>query len=240
MLHFLRNEVILSDFPFLGLSSLCKKERKNFSWRVYFALKFPSFPSILQRWEGTQRCYLKRYGKPRKGSEEAKLELVERFQPTIRANAWKLNREDGKEEMTLAFLEILESMNLEKLRSREDGVIVAYFKNALRHAYCHKVEESIKQPSVAFSIDNTEEQEREAVLAQDGWNTAGKDRYFFTLFEGCSELTEKEKEVLTLIYYAGYSATEIAAAWGTSKQNVNQIKRRGLGKLKKSLQGEFF
>lgn len=38
-----------------------------------------------------------------KGSEEAKLELVERFQPTIRANAWKLNREDGKEEMTLAF-----------------------------------------------------------------------------------------------------------------------------------------
>lgn len=81
-----------------------------------------------------------------KGSEEAKLELVERFQPTIRANAWKLNREDGKEEMTLAFLEILESMNLEKLRSREDGVIVSYFKNALRHAYCHKVEESIKQP----------------------------------------------------------------------------------------------
>ena len=62
-----------------------------------------------------------------KGSEEAKLELVERFQPTIRANAWKLNREDGKEEMTLAFLEILESMNLEKLRSREDGVIVSYF-----------------------------------------------------------------------------------------------------------------
>lgn len=33
-----------------------------------------------------------------KGSEEAKLELVERFQPTIRANAWKLNREDGKNE----------------------------------------------------------------------------------------------------------------------------------------------
>ena len=119
-----------------------------------------------------------------KGSEEAKLELVERFQPTIRANAWKLNREDGKEEMTLAFLEILESMNLEKLRSREDGVIVSYFKNALRHAYCHKVEESIKQPSVAFSIDNTEEQEREAVLAQDGWNTAGKDRYFFYPFWG--------------------------------------------------------
>lgn len=69
LLHFLRNEVILSDFPFLGLSSLCKKERKNFSWRVYFALKFPSFPSILQRWEGTQRCYLKRYGKPRRAAK---------------------------------------------------------------------------------------------------------------------------------------------------------------------------
>lgn len=61
-------------------------------------------------------------------------------------------------------------------------MIVAYFKNALHHAYCHKIEESIKQPSVAFSIDNTEEQEREAVLAQDGLNTAGKDRYFFYPF----------------------------------------------------------
>lgn len=113
-----------------------------------------------------------------KGSEEAKLELVERFQPTIRANAWKLNREDGKEEMTLAFLEILESMNLEKLRSREDGVIVAYFKNALRHAYCHKVEESIKQPSVAFSIDNTEEQERERSLPRTVGTPLGRTAIF--------------------------------------------------------------
>lgn len=164
-----------------------------------------------------------------KGSEEAKLELVERFQPTIRANARKLKREDGREEMTLAFLEILESMNLEKLRSREDGVIVAYFKNALHHAYCHKVEESIKQPSVAFSIDNTEEQEREAVLAQGGWNAAGQDRYFFTLFEGCSELTEKERKVLTLIYYAGYSATEIAAAGGRASRTSTRSSGAGWG-----------
>ena len=175
-----------------------------------------------------------------KGSEEAKLELVERFQPTIRANARKLNREDGKEEMTLAFLEILESMNLEKLRSREDGVIVSYFKNALRHAYCHKVEESIKQPSVAFSIDNTEEQEREAVLAQDGWNTAGKDRYFFILFEGCSELTKKEKEVLTLIYYAGYSATEIAAAWGDEQAERQPDQAAWVGEAEKVIAGRIF
>ena len=175
-----------------------------------------------------------------KGSEAAKLELVEKFQPLIRKYGGKLLREDGREEMTLAFLEILESMKPEKLRSRGDGAVVNYFERAIYHAYCHKQEESIRQPSVAFSIDNTEEQEREAVLAQKGLNTAGQDRYFFTLFEGCSELTEKEKAVLTLIYYAGYSATEVATAWGTSKQNVNQIKRRGLEKLKKSLRGEIF
>ena len=32
-------------------------------------------------------------------------------------------REDGREEMTLAFLEILESMKPEKLRSRGDGAV---------------------------------------------------------------------------------------------------------------------
>ena len=46
LLHFLRNEVILSDFPFLGLSSLCKKERKIFRGAFTLRLNFPlSLPS---------------------------------------------------------------------------------------------------------------------------------------------------------------------------------------------------
>ena len=58
-----------------------------------------------------------------KGSEEAKLELVEKFQPLIRKYGGKLLREDGREEMTLAFLEILESMKPEKLKKSLRGEI---------------------------------------------------------------------------------------------------------------------
>lgn len=58
------------------------------------------------------------------------------------------------------------------------------------------------------------------------------DRNFFDLLEWCPNLTEKEQQVLTYIYYWGYSATEIAATWNTSKQNIHQIKQRGLRKLR--------
>lgn len=61
---------------------------------------------------------------------------------------------------------------------------------------------------------------------------AEEARDFFELLDTCPKLTQKERIILTLIYFYGYTSTEIAQKRGTSKQNINQIKKRALSKLK--------
>lgn len=63
-------------------------------------------------------------------------------------------------------------------------------------------------------------------------DSAEKQR-FSDLVKGCPRLTEKETYVLEQVYYWGYTAAELAPGMGTSKQNVNQIKLRALGKLRR-------
>ena len=57
---------------------------------------------------------------------------------------------------------------------------------------------------------------------------------FDDILSSCSSLTKKEKSILKLIYIYGYSSTEIARQFSSSKQNINQIKKRALKKLQNS------
>lgn len=67
---------------------------------------------------------------------------------------------------------------------------------------------------------------------------ASEKQRFSDLVKGCPRLTEKETYVLEQVYYWGYTAAELAPGMGTSKQNVNQIKLRALGKLRRQWETE--
>ena len=45
-------------------------------------------------------------------------------------------------------------------------------------------------------------------------------------------LTKQELTVIRMIYFTGYTVTEIANFYGTSRQAVNQMKNRALKKLR--------
>ena len=46
-------------------------------------------------------------------------------------------------------------------------------------------------------------------------------------------LTSREMMVLKAVYEKGYTVSEVATSLGVSRQNVNQIKKRAIMKLKK-------
>ena len=56
---------------------------------------------------------------------------------------------------------------------------------------------------------------------------------FSELLDICPELTKKERRVLTLIYFHGYTSAEVARIVHSTKQNINQIKMRALKKLRR-------
>ena len=166
------------------------------------------------------------------GDQEETLALIRKFAPAIRKWGRKLYEEDGKEDMVLAFLEILHSIKPEQIHRKEDATVVMYIIHSIQNAYFQMLQKHFHQPKIDFSLNATEEMDKEDALSVESAEDAEGDLAFFDLLDRCTALTEKEKQVLILIYFFGYTATEIATAWETSKQNVNQMKQRGLRKLR--------
>lgn len=137
--------------------------------------------------------------------------------------------------MIAAFLQVIHDMKPEQIRCRAEGAVVQYLVQSVRHAYERLQRERMRQPAIAFSLNEMEEQDSLPALAKE--DSAEKQR-FSDLVKGCPRLTEKETYVLEQVYYWGYTAAELAPGMGTSKQNVNQIKLRALGKLRRQWETE--
>ena len=147
----------------------------------------------------------------KQGSQADMLSLLQQFQPILKKYGRKLWGEDGLEDMTAAFLQVIHDMKPEQIRCRAEGAVVQYLVQSVRHAYERLQRERMRQPAIAFSLNEMEEQD---------------------------SLPEKETYVLEQVYYWGYTAAELAPGMGTSKQNVNQIKLRALGKLRRQWETE--
>ena len=52
------------------------------------------------------------------------------------------------------------------------------------------------------------------------------------LEEGLKILTDREQQVLSLYYLAGFCDEEIANSYGIKRQNINRLRIKGLTKLK--------
>jgi len=52
------------------------------------------------------------------------------------------------------------------------------------------------------------------------------------LQKGYERLTQRERNIISLYYLAGYKDGEIARLYGINRQNVNRQRKRGISKLK--------
>ncbi len=94
------------------------------------------------------------------------------------------------------------------------------------------LKQHFSRPQTVASLDDaTEAQKLETIAYED----KREEQQFLDLLDLCPNLTEKERQVLILVYYWGYRSVEIAERFSTSKQNINQIKQRALKKLRTRL-----
>lgn len=135
-----------------------------------------------------------------------------------------------KSELTLRFIEIIHAMNLDALRSQGDGTIVAYLAQSVRNAYISLLSSKDKTAEPPVSWEELTEAQRFGLEAPIREREALD---FSELLDICPELTKKERRVLTLIYFHGYTSAEVARIVHSTKQNINQIKMRALKKLRR-------
>lgn len=85
----------------------------------------------------------------------------------------------------------------------------------------------MRQPAIAFSLNEMEEQDSLPALAKE--DSAEKQR-FSDLVKGCPRLTEKETYVLEQVYYWGYTAAEAGPRDGDQQAKRQSDQAAGPGK----------
>lgn len=168
----------------------------------------------------------------REGNPDDIESLITKFDPILKKYSRKLFWEDAYNDMIVEFIDLIHKFPIQNLRSKDDGVLVNYIAQSVRNVYLALLRDFFNSPQEVTSLDEaTEALKLETIAYVD----KREEDNFQDLLALCPDLTEKERAVLTQIYYWGYTSVEIAASLSTSKQNINQIKQRGLKKLRKKL-----
>ena len=172
------------------------------------------------------------------GNGDAVYDILKSFYPLLKKYAYLLKAEDSFEELQLHVIDALKTMDLSRLSSHVDGVMVQYIRSIVHNQYTKLSQKNRKY--------------RKTILLSgiDPYNTYTNlilanyidDYSFLFLDEIRNVLTENEYMIILLLYQDMYTITEIARNTGKSRQAVNQTKLRAIKKLKKKyefmLQGE--
>ncbi len=159
------------------------------------------------------------------GNQQAMLKLISKFSPTLRKFARKLETEDGYYDLQAEFLELILNLDCSRLRETSDGAMVLYLSQSIYHAYIkllrHLIDSKVPIISTAELTDSS--LYRNSIIYEAHYNT---------LEIPSTLLTPQEANVFYQTCILGCSAAEIARKTKTSRQNISQVKRRAISKLK--------
>jgi DNA-directed RNA polymerase specialized sigma subunit, sigma24 homolog len=147
--------------------------------------------------------------------------MIMKFRPLIKKYSYLLNYCDAEQDITLAFIEILEQIPIQRInKERANIIILSYIEKSIKNKYIYL--------SKNKNIGYVQEELTEESCA---CNDPDADVSIIKL-EGLEQLTVLQKKVITLKYYYGYSDIEISQILKTTRQSVNRTKLRALEKLR--------
>lgn len=152
--------------------------------------------------------------------------LLSQFEPLIRKYARMLHRlepEDAMQEMSLAFLQIIQKLDLQMFDGPEpDKFFLSYLQRAMKSRFLDLVK---RQNNIIFvDLDNA------LNLNQEDGSLSPEE--LAELREMLASLTGLQREVILAKYLYGYSDVEIAGRLHVSRQAVNRAKNRAVALLK--------
>lgn len=163
-----------------------------------------------------------------RGDQQAMEALIIQFHPLLLKYAKRLGSEDDYQDMALSFMNLIQHFKLKALNNQTEGAIVSYISKSMYHQYVTLLKDKIRLDKNETSLETLD-------FRQQQFASFWIDEPDSDLLQS-SILTSQERKILYLIYYAGYTSTEIAKTMKSSRQNINQIKNRALKKLKTRFQ----
>ncbi|EJO5349323.1 sigma-70 family RNA polymerase sigma factor [Clostridium botulinum] len=162
------------------------------------------------------------YVKAAKLKDKSSMEyLIEKFQPLINKYAYKLiESEDGKSELTLNFIKLINKIPLYKECFKKDKYIISYIRISLKRKYIYlykkqkklELKQSYLEENIKYFLDNS-------------------NIIFYDLIKN---LNSKEKYILVKKYIYNFNYSEIGKSLKISRQNVYITEKRALNKIFKT------
>lgn len=169
--------------------------------------------------------------KSQSGNVDATLMLIEKFNPLLKKYAYKLSYDDAYNDLLIDFIELLHNMKIENIHNKSEGSVISYICTSVHSSYIKRLIE-VKRLRNLLLYSDLSENELYHVESISATNDVYQD-YELSFIQ--KKLTKQELSVISMIYFTGYTVTEIANFYDTSRQAVNQMKNRALKKLRTSL-----
>ena len=156
--------------------------------------------------------------KYRNNDEVAFYEIYKEFEKSILKYAAKTGGEDARQDLILFFIELLNTINLDKFKDKFSDGLSRYIAVSLKNQY--------------IFISKNKNKDIQQISFEETENFLGfvYDDYF-GISEALSKLSEKQRFIITYKYIYNYSDTEISDILGITRQAVNRLKNRALKTL---------
>lgn len=163
---------------------------------------------------------------------DAMLEVIGRFDRTIRKYARLLKYEDAYEDIVVEFIAFIHKFQIDKITQRNDGAIVNYICTVLRNKYIELSKRHSAINSHEISISDLSDEQK--YIVENTMVEPSNDLLDLMTYLSGSMLTTYQQRIILLHFYHGLSIAEIAQRESVSRQNINKAKKAALDKLRKS------
>lgn len=170
--------------------------------------------------------------KARTGDADAMLQVIHEFQPLLLKYTRKLGYEDAYSDLILFFIELVHKIPEQLILKNNIGKLIKYITTSTKNHYYYLLK---KNTFSSIEINTSQLSDEQVYYLENLLSITDHtmpDDIFYILKD---YLTKKELHIIILIYYLGYTSTEIAHKEHVTRQAVNQLKQRALDKLKKAL-----
>ena len=163
------------------------------------------------------------------GDDQAMLNLISKFLPLIKKYGRRLGYEDAANDLIADFIEFISEWNLNNFHQSSDGAAVKYIAQSLYHIYLERLKFQIEIEPKCISMEELTPGQLNVLSAK----TATWDKYTLSAVIPDGLLTPREFFILSEIYEKGTPVASLAKSLRVSRQNVNQIKKKAVAKLKR-------
>lgn len=147
-------------------------------------------------------------------------QIFTQFSRLIYYYANRIGDEDASQELTLFLLELLKSMDVAQFETNKTDSLQRYISVSIRNKYIALAVEYQKRDALTAELDEFTGSER--INCDDR----------IEILSGLSAIHSKQRAVIILRYYYGYSDAEIAKYMNISRQAVGKLRNKGLQHLK--------